>query len=322
MSDISSRNEINILKNGKLPLMVAPMDTVVNKENYQIFTNLGYIVCIPRTNPTNKKEYDDECFISYGLDELEIIIKNYGILPNRVLIDVANAHSIRVFNLAKKIKEIFDIELMVGNIANPETFRLYCEINVDFVRCGIGGGQVCTTSANTSIHYPMGSLIKECYDIKISNDSSTKIVADGGFKNFDEIFKAYNLGADFVMLGGIINKSIESCGDNYQYINGEYKKINYAESLERFNYGELVFKEYRGMSTKEVQKSWGKTNIKTSEGIKKYNKVEYTIKGWTENFESYLKSCMSYQNKKSIEDFIGNSEYVFITQNSFNRFNK
>jgi len=76
------------------------------------------------------------------------------------------------------------------------------------------------------------------------------------------------------------------------------------------------------MSTKEVQKSWGKTNIKTSEGIKKYNKVEYTIKGWTENFESYLKSCMSYQNKKSIEDFIGNSEYVFITQNSFNRFNK
>ncbi|MES2212397.1 MAG: hypothetical protein V4490_04585 [Pseudomonadota bacterium] len=45
------------------------------------------------------------------------------------------------------------------------------------------------------------------------------------------------------------------------------------------------------MSTKAVQKSWGKTGtaLRTSEGITKYNKIEYTMNGWIENFSDYLK---------------------------------
>ena len=76
------------------------------------------------------------------------------------------------------------------------------------------------------------------------------------------------------------------------------------------------------MSTKAVQKDWGRSTLKTSEGIIKYNKVEYTLGGWTENFTDYLKSTMSYCNKRTLDDFIGKAEYIFITQNAFNRFNK
>lgn len=323
MSDIKTRKDINILDiNKNLPIIVSPMDTVVDEFNYDVFIQLGFEVCIPRGINKNI----ENCFISYGLDEIENIVNNNKILPNKVLIDVANGHSIRVFEIAKTIKEKYDIELMIGNIANPKTFEKYCEIGVDYVRCGIGAGHACTTSANSSIHYPMASLITECSDIaksyKKSGKCSTKIVADGGFKNYDDIIKAIGLGASFVMLGSIINKSIESCGDDFIIKNDSFLKINKNNAKLFFNEGVDVFKLFRGMSTKDVQKKWGKKELKTSEGISKFNKVEYTIDGWTENFIDYLKSCLSYQGINDIEDFIGEAEYVFITQNSYNRFNK
>ena len=59
----------------------------------------------------------------------------------------------------------------------------------------------------------------------------------------------------------------------------------------------------------------------TSEGIVKYNKVEYTLEGWLENFKDYLKSAMSYTNSRTLEEF-KESEYVFITQNALNRYYK
>jgi len=45
---------------------------------------------------------------------------------------------------------------MVGNIANPETYKEYCEIGVDYIRVGVGSGSACTTSANGAIHLPNG----------------------------------------------------------------------------------------------------------------------------------------------------------------------
>jgi hypothetical protein len=76
------------------------------------------------------------------------------------------------------------------------------------------------------------------------------------------------------------------------------------------------------MSTKSVQKKWGKDELKTAEGITKYNKVEYSIIKWTENFKDYLKSCLSYQDTFNLNDFIGNAEYIFITEQSYLRFKK
>jgi GMP reductase len=322
LTDIRTRQIINIYdKNNKLPLFVSPMDTVIDENNYKTFIDLGFIVCIPRG--INGVKFEDECFISYGLDEIEYLVNNNKNLPKRILIDVANGHSIRVFEISKKIKEEFnDVELMIGNIANPLTYKEYCEIGVDYVRVGIGAGHACTTSANSSIHYPMASLIKECYEIKRFYRYNTKIIGDGGFRNFDDIIKSIGIGSDGVMLGNIINKSIEACGENY-IKNGEtYLKIDRNIAIDYFKDGEDIFKLFRGMSTKDVQKKWGKKELRTSEGIVKINKVEYSLVDWINNFKDYLKTAMSYQSVKDINDFIGEAEYVFITQNSYNRFNK
>jgi IMP dehydrogenase/GMP reductase len=322
LSDISSRKEVDITYNGKLPIFVSPMDTVVDETNAQIFNDNNINVCLPR-HVKYSEVRNDNYFYSYGLDEIIIIIDKKEFLPKRVLIDIAQGHMKKLLDTAKNIKDIYgnSIELMVGNIANPETYRKYCEAGVDFIRVGIGGGSACTTSANVSIHYPMASLINECYLISKEFKTPTKIIADGGFKNYSDVIKALALGANYVMLGGIFNKCLESCSDNFVK-KSEYKKIDKEEAINYYNNGVEVYKYYRGMSTKEVQKYWNKSEIKTGEGISKYNKVEYTLNGWIENFQDYLKSAMSYTNSKNLNEFIGKVKFIVISQNSFNRFNK
>ena len=83
-----------------------------------------------------------------------------------------------------------------------DTNHSYCVYNTIVHNSG------CLTSANTGVHFPMASLIHECYQYKKKGNYNTKIVADGGFRNYDDIIKAIMLGADYVMLGGILNKCL------------------------------------------------------------------------------------------------------------------
>ena len=323
ISDISSRSEINPLLNGKLPLFTAPMDTVIDETNIHNFEKNNINICLPR-NIKYSDLKNDNYFYSYGIDEVIEIFNSEKTFPKKVLIDVANGHMQKLLDISKSIKDKFgnDLELMVGNIANPQTYKKYCEIGVDWIRVGIGGGSACTTSANAAIHYPMASLIKECRNLSYSQDNPTKIIADGGFKNYSDIIKALALGADAVMIGGIFNRCLESCGDNFELIDSEYQKIDLELSKQKFESGVDVYKYYRGMSTKEVQRSWNRSELKTGEGISKYNKVEATLDGWCENFIDYLKSAMSYTGCRSLEEYCGEVEWIEISQNAFKRFNK
>ena len=324
LSTIASRSEINPLQNGKLPIFTAPMDMVIDENNISEFELNNVNICLPRNVKFDSLK-NDNYFYSYGLDEMIELFESGKELPKKVLIDVANGHMFKLWEISKRIKEKYgnNIELMVGNIANPDTYRKYCEIGVDWIRVGIGGGSACTTSANVSIHFPMASLVNECYEISKEFDNPTKILADGGFRSFSDIIKALALGAHACMLGGIFNKCLESCSDNFLKDSvGLFHLIDEERAITNFDSGIDVWKYYRGMSTKEVQKSWNRKELKTGEGISKYNKVEYTLSGWRENFTDYLRSAMSYSNSRTLEEFIGQANWVKISQNAFDRFNK
>ena len=324
LSSISSRKEVDPAYSGKLPIFTAPMDKVIDETNVNQFVENNINVCLPR-HVKYEVVKNEDYFYSYGLDEIIEILDKKSQLPKRILIDVANGHMQKLYDTAKKIKQTYGdkIELMIGNIANPDTYKKYCEIGVDYIRVGIGGGSACTTSANVSIHYPMASLISECAYFKSSFENPTKIVADGGFRNFSDIIKALALGADYVMLGGIFNKCLDSCGETFMKDSqSQYYQVDFLKAINAFDAGVDVYKYYRGMSTKEVQKSWNRSELKTGEGITKYNKVEYTLEGWCENFTDYLKSAMSYCDSRNLNEFIGEVRYEIISQNSFMRFNK
>jgi len=347
-SEVNSRKDCNVTvdweyKYFMLPLMAAPMDTVVSGNNFQQYIDNGIIPCLPRgqhINPFVAGGHGNghkPFFQSFGLCEIESHLKRYeennkDWMPREndddgfyhyenVLIDIANGHMSKLIPIVKKIKKNWpNIVLMIGNVANPETFYNLGLAGADYVRISIGTGAGCTTAANVSINYPMGSLIEECRKIRQRHSglANTKIVADGGMKNYSDIIKALALGANYVMMGSTFNKAIESAG--YNYLWGIRIPDKLAELAWRWDFP--VKKKYRGMSTKAVQRSWGKSELVTAEGITKYQKVEYTLQQWTENFKDYLRSAMSYSNAKKLDDFIGVAQYVFITDAARKRFDK
>jgi IMP dehydrogenase/GMP reductase len=329
LSEIRSRSEINTRTvMGNLPLMTAPMDTVISEDNFHLFKNQGILPVLPRINNPTPEWVDHNHFLSYSLTDFErLFLRERVFVPSEsrilALIDIANGHMLDLYEAANKAKIMYgnDICLMVGNVANPKTFQEYCKIGVDMVRVGIGNGGGCLTTVQTGVGYPMASLIEECNDIKKHSDCRTAIVADGGFKKYSDIIKALGLGADYVMLGSILNRCLESAGEtskeNYEVINQYTKHAN-----EMFMAEIPLYKNFRGMSTKEVQKSWGRDDLKTSEGVIRRNEVKYTIESWCQNFEDYLRSAMSYSGKKELHHFIGGANFNMISQNSFKRFNK
>jgi len=327
---ISSRYKGIILPRS-LPLFTAPMDTVVDTENMFTFIENGIGVTLPRT--VKREDYHlvpRGVFVSMGFEDLDFELKtSLRNLPTElsVVIDVANGHMQKVFDYCREIKRLRpDIVLMVGNIGNPETYEFYAKGNcVDYIRVGIGNGGGCLTTKQSGVGYPMASLIHETRGVKERlRVSSTKIkklpaiVADGGMKDYSDIIKALGLGADYVMIGSIFNKCLESCAQNYLY----GIKINKRLARHFFKKGRPVKKYFRGMSTKGAQKAMGKTSFKTSEGVTRFRKVEYRLDGWVENFEHYLRNAMSYSNAQDLDDFIGSVEFCQITTKAYDRFNK
>ncbi len=312
-----------------LPLITAPMDTVVDKNNDHLFAKNNINICYPRgKKPLRLFDNGVLQFESISLDEFENIIKAKVILINSfdgkyyVCIDIANGHMTALHELIKKAKEQFDtnIVIMTGNIANPEAYRTMCELGVDFVRVGIGNGNGCLTTQQTGIGYPAASLIKECYNIACTFDKPTKIVADGGINTYSDVLKSLALGADYVMMGSVFNRALESCGDTY-FMNFKINQYGKFANWLFDNKFELT-KKFRGMSTKEVQKQWGKERLTTSEGVTRVRKVDYRLDSWVENFTDYLRSNMSYCNSRNLLNYIGEPEIVEISDKAYKRFNK
>jgi len=330
ISFINSRTEIDPYYNSYLPIFTAPMDTVVNNKNASLFTKNRVHAIIPR-GEKQPRYGGDHWFKSIGLNDFINQYINIDYMEQHfqsentiyILIDMANGHMNKLISAAKDAKEKYGdkMVLMVGNVANPETYKLFAEIGVDMVRIGIGNGNACLTTKQTTVGYPMASLIRECYEIKKQNRFQTKIVADGGMKDFSDVILALALGADYVMIGSLFNKALESCGNTYLFnkikIN-QYSK--FAKWLFRNNF--KLTKSFRGMSTKEVQRKWHKEVVRTSEGVSKRQRVEYTLEQWVENFEDYLRSTMSYSNSKNLKEFIGEAETIQISDKAYERFNK
>ena len=366
VTEINHRAECNPYNNdNKLPIFVAPMSSVIDLNNAKIFEFNKLNVVIPRTiDLEDRLNVCEEYFIAVGLNEFENTILTLNLenrKPIKICVDVANGHMKKLIDLCKYAKNRFrnKIIIMAGNVANPLVYYDYAYAGIDYIRLSIGSGSACTTAANAAIYTPMASLIDECVSIKkiVERDrnnykSVPKIIADGGFNNYDDIIKALALGADYVMCGKIFAQCEEACGEKLQkflYSDGTYKYLNYYDAIKAKEYMNKanyfsnalsakidinktsepypitafneIYRNYYGMSTKKAQKEMGKENLHTSEGIEKLVTVEYSLLGWIDNFIDYLRSAMSYCNATTLDAF-KTAKIIKITNSARNSYFK
>ena len=357
ISDIEHRAECNPYDDkGMLPLFTAPMDSVVNKDNYAKFIYNKITPILPRTESIDDRlDYARNGeWAAFSLQEFEdYFAKNDKFAPEakepiRALIDIANGHVSRLYKAVRESKKIYgdDIEIMVGNIANPETYRVCVESQVNFCRVGIGGGCGCITTSNTGIHYPQASLISEIYEIKreliergADEKRLTKIVADGGIRNYSGIIKALVLGADYVMIGSVFAKMLESAA--IKHCNSEgwhslplWTKLSDIDNIHKdengwkgtFDGKEVFLGDitavFYGMASRAGQIAMKGEKNHTSEGIEKRLPVLYTMKTWVENMTDYLRSAMSYTGSRTLDDFRNNAKVIVISKNTYESVNK
>lgn len=228
LSDIKSRNECNpFYENNMLPIFASPMGAVVNKYNFALWEKNNIIPVLPRNVDYNTRiDYlQNEKWVALSLTEFCDIFcndaSNIIIEENKtyyVCVDLANGHMKSLLESCSKAKNRYNnLVIMTGNIANPVTYIEYCEAGIDYVRCSIGSGSCCTTASNTAVHYPIASLINVINTIKCDRQSNnvfcTKVIADGGIRNYSDVIKALALGADYVMVGGLFVSILESAGE-------------------------------------------------------------------------------------------------------------
>lgn len=346
LTDIESRKECNPYIDGMLPIFASPMGSVIDCTNWRDFLDNRINVVIPRTIRLEERlnilwftcgtESQHKPFVAFSLAEAEKYILNDDQINDpeyiedgdqlRVCIDLANGHMRKLLNLIQDIKKKFGDKVLVmsGNIANPKAYRVYNDVGCDYVRVSIGTGSACLTASNTGVYYPPFSLLMEINEIRKECDGKCKVIADGGIKGFRDIQKAL-IYADYVMIGGLFNKCIESSGittygkswfnvgrfkiRNYIVdlfrVGKPIRPIQYYDAMRLVKLGLLeINKMFYGMSTKYAQiETQSNQNLKTSEGLIKTQKVEYTLKQWVDNEESYLRSAMSYTNSFTLDDY-------------------
>lgn len=306
-SRIQSRSDVDPYDiDGKLPLFVAPMTCILNDKNFETFEYslatpiepVDYFspnYCAPPTigvwRALTLKQF------KYWFVEGHAENKDFY----KVLIDCANGHMSILYDMVRDAKQKYGdhVCIMIGNIANPETYIECCNSGVDYVRVGIGGGGSCTTSVLTGVHASMPYLLSSINILKkqrIARDEFvTKVIADGGIDSIAKIIKCLALGADYVMMG----KMFAYCEEAGQLCNDKIHKQYYGQSshlgqLDRFG---KIKSQPEGTVTQIVSK--------------------YTLDQLLCEIESALRCAMSYCNAVTLGEFIGNVE---IKQQSVNEF--
>jgi IMP dehydrogenase len=129
-----------------------------------------------------------------------------------VAIDTAHGNSKAVVETIEYCKKNYPhIDVVAGNISEPDGARRLVRAGADGVKVGQGPGSICTTRIVTGIGCPQVEAVYACS--KAIRGSGVPVCADGGIEYSGDIPILIGAGAHTVMLGKLLAGTKESPGD-------------------------------------------------------------------------------------------------------------
>ena len=289
-----------------LPIFKSPMESVVNENNWNVWSENGIRPVLPRTSDIKiRLEGCEYIFAAFGIKEVQenfLSFKRNSSRQFRVCIDSGNGHDIEVLNAAINLRKIYgnQVIIMAGNIGNPKVYIDYCSKGIDYVRVGMTTGSLVDRS-KYGFEYPMASMLMDIKGLRSTSCvglKHTKVIADGGLYDPTDILKALALGADYCMCGRQFVKLVEAAGPIYQRIkdgSGEHhEQINAGEAL-KLNPQEMMERKlkrmYSGNTTFDIQArrdgyedahDWNGKR-KSCDSTSKWVEVDGTLESWLRN---------------------------------------
>lgn len=268
----------------KLPVVPANMQTIIDEELAIYLAEKGYFYIMHRFQPERRIDFIKDMnkrglysSVSVGVKEEEYRfveqMKEEGLSPEYITIDIAHGHSNQVIAMVQHIKKHLPESFVIaGNVGTPEAVRELENAGADATKVGIGPGKVCITKIKTGF----GTGGWQLAALRWCAKAATKpIIADGGIRTHGDIAKSIRFGASMVMIGSLFAGHEESPG----------------ETVERDG---KVFKEYFG-SASEFQKG-EKKNV---EGKKMYVEYKGSLQDTLDEMEQDLQSSISYAGGKN-----------------------
>ena len=297
-SEVESRANVNLSQNLDLniklniPIISSPMDTITEAAMARTMHELGGIGIIHRYNSISEQAEMVHNAKAGGVRHPAAAIGVTGDFKERAMelarsgvnilcLDVAHGHHILMERALKTLKDSYgkSIHLMAGNIATLEGFNDLADWGADSVRCGIGGGSICTTRIQTGHGVPGLTTIFEC----AKSDRDAKIIIDGGIKNSGDIVKALAAGADFVMLGSLLSGTDKTPGEAFVGPSGG------------------LLKDYRGMASAAAQNNW-RSKVASHEGIVSTVPYKGSVKEVLGELERGIRSGLSYSGANNLKE--------------------
>ncbi|MCI6989782.1 MAG: IMP dehydrogenase [Campylobacter sp.] len=231
-------------------------------------------------------------------DRAEALIKS-GV--DTLVIDSAHGHSKGIIDTLKELKSSFDIDIVIGNVANPASIKDLAKAGADGIKVGIGPGSICTTRIVAGVGVPQITAISDCADE--AKKYGIPIIADGGIKYSGDVAKAIAAGANSVMIGSLLAGCDESPGDLITFQGRQYKSYRGMGSI-----GAMT----KGSADRYFQEGTAQDKL-VPEGIE--GRVPYagTLKNVIFQLIGGLRSSMGYCGSKDIATFQEKAEFVEIT---------
>lgn len=216
-----------------------------------------------------------------------------------LFIDAATGHTTRVMEVVSKLRELSDRPVVAGNVVTAEGAADLIAAGVQAIKVGVGPGSICTTRIISGVGMPQFTAIKEV--ASVARPAGVTVIADGGIRYSGDIVKALAIGADLVMLGGLLAGTEESPGKMVHYQGRHFKQYRGMGSVGAMR---------RGSGDRYGQNSSGKL---VAEGVEARVPFKGTLGDVTFQLMGGLRSGMGYVGAIDLADLREKARFVQIT---------
>lgn len=240
LSTINSRSDVDLSSEIlpgivlKIPIIASPMVTICESRMCLKMFNIGGLGILHRFAPVEylkeemvKMQEIPQTHRAFAVGiregEREAVLNELAPMAGIACVDVNIGHHIKTIDTVKLIKDKYPhLKIIAGNVSTYDGAVDLIEAGADCIRATNGGGSACTTLTVTGVGLPTATSLHEC--ACAAREHGKTVLSCGGHKNSSSMVVALALGADAVIIGGLLSGS-SGCPEHAYFIdeNGERK---------------------------------------------------------------------------------------------------